>query len=207
MRYHTRVVFGLLLVCCVGAAAKDKKKVLLPKDVLEAQTVLVVIDPNAGTRVEEPLENQRARQDVEKALMKWGRFKLVTDVSTADLVITVRKGSGRIADSTVGGVPMNNRPVVFQPTDAGGRGGDMSGGPALGGDPGSAQSQGPRPQLEVGEAQDMFAVYRGKQAHLLDSPAVWRYSALEALQSPGVPAVDEFRKLVEKAEKQEAATP
>jgi hypothetical protein len=53
----------------------------------------------------------------------------------------------------------------------------------------------------------MFVVYRGKRDDALDSPAVWRYSAKDALRSPGVPAVDAFRKLIAEAEKQQAATP
>jgi hypothetical protein len=102
----------LLLSCLVGAA-KDKKKALLPTDVLQAQTVLVVVDPNVGVTVEDPNANRTAREDVEKALMKWGRFSLATDASTADLIITVSKGNGKIAQPTIQGGPINNRPVVL----------------------------------------------------------------------------------------------
>jgi hypothetical protein len=41
----------------------------------------------------------------------------------------------------------------------------------------------------------------------LDAPAVWRYTAKDALQSPGVPAVEVFRKLIAESEKQLAGTP
>jgi len=54
------------------APAKDKKEIL-PADVLEAKTVLVVIDPNAGISSSSPNENRTAQEDVEKALMNWGR--------------------------------------------------------------------------------------------------------------------------------------
>jgi len=50
-------------------------------------------------------------------------------------------------------------------------------------------------------------VYHGKQNNALDTPSVWRYSAKDALRSPGVPAVDEFRKVIVEAEKQRAAKP
>ena len=70
-----------------------------------------------------------------------------------------------------------------------------------------AQPQSSHPQVEVGPAQDMFVVYRGKRDNALDYPAVWRYIAKDALRSPDVPAVDEFRKLIAKSEKQQTAAP
>ena len=117
MRYQRALAGALVLVmCCAVAAGKDKKKkILLPADVLQSRTALVVIDPDAGMSVDAPNANRTAQEDVEKALMKWGRFELATDVSTADLVIEVRKGSGKIAQPTIGGLPTNSRPVVFEP--------------------------------------------------------------------------------------------
>jgi hypothetical protein len=50
-------------------------------------------------------------------------------------------------------------------------------------------------------------VYRGRRENALDSPAVWRYVARDALRHPGVPAVDEFRKTIVDAEKQQANNP
>ncbi len=41
MRYCKGPTISFLLLCCLGAAAKDKKKIVLPNDVLEARTVLV----------------------------------------------------------------------------------------------------------------------------------------------------------------------
>jgi hypothetical protein len=189
------------------AGGKDKKKVLLPADVLEAKTVLVLIDPQAGMAIDAPMANRNARDAVEKALMNWGRFMLATDVSTADLVITVRKGDGKMAQPTIGGIPDNSRPVILQPTDSGGRVVGSRGTPPLNGDPTNPQSPNPAPQVEVGTTEDMFVVYRGKREDVLDSSPVWRYISKDALRSPGVPAVDEFRKLIIEAEKQRAATP
>jgi hypothetical protein len=202
-----RLAFLLLLGCCLVAAGKDKKKVILPADVLEARTVLVVIDPDAGVAVDAPNDNIKARDGVERALMNWGRFSLATDVSTADLVIMVRKGSGKIAQPTIGGIPTNNRPVILQPTDSGGRIGGGLGTPPQAGDPTGASSRGPVTQVEVGGDQDLFAVYRGKRDNALDTPAVWRYREKDALRSPDLPAVDAFRKAVVEAEKQRAANP
>jgi hypothetical protein len=209
MRYR-RVLTGslVLVMCCVLAAGKDKKKkILLPADVLQAKTVLVLIDPDAGVSPEDPNANQVAREDVERALMKWGRFELATDVSTADLVISVRKGNGRVAQTTIGGLGTNNRPVVADSTDSEARIGANRGSPAPAGDPTGAEIPRPSPQTEVGAAQDVFAVYRGKRHGALDAPAIWRYSEKDALRSPAVPAVDAFRKLIADAEKQQASKP
>ena len=200
----------MLLMCCGVASAKDKKKILLPADVLQAKTVLVLIDPDAGMALDAPNANRTALEDVEKALMKWGRFELTMDVSTADLVITVRKGNGKIAQPTIGGMPTNSRPVILEPTDSGGRVGGGNVPPMGGNNPAGAQRPEPTPQAEVGTADDMFVVYRGHRDSYgdpLDSPAVWRYQAKDALRSPGVPAVDAFRKLIAEAEKQQASHP
>lgn len=202
-----RVVFLLALGCCLVAAAKDKKKTILPNDVLEARTVLVVIDPQAGVPLDTPNANVKARDSVEKALMNWGRFMLVSDVSTTDLVISIRKGNGKIAQPTIGGVPTNDRPGIYQPTDSGGRVGLSRGTPPMAGDPTGAPGRSPSPQVEVGDGQDMFAVYRGRQDNALDSVPVWRYSDKDALRTPDLPAVDAFRKAVVEAEKQRAANP
>lgn len=206
MKYPRRLALFLIAGCCVAAAAKDKKPVVLPTDVLEAKTVLVVIDPDAGVALDDLLANRKAQEDVEKALMKWGRFTLATDVSDADLVISVRRGNGKLAQPTVGGVPTNNRPVIFQPTDSGIRVGGHQGNPAQAGDPTNSQPQTPGPRAEAGQPDDTFKVFRGRRDDALDWPTVWRYSAKDALRSPGVPAVDAFRKVIAEAEKQQAAT-
>jgi hypothetical protein len=174
---------------------------------------LVIIDPDAGIAVENPSANRMAREDVEKALMKWGRFSLAMEPSNADLIITVRKGSGKMAQPTIGGVPTNNDIGVIEPTDSGGRVGARQGNPAIAGGPLNPRSgsAGPHPQMETGESEDMFVVYRGNKENPsgspLDAPAVWRYRADDALASPQVPAVAAFRDVILKSEKQLNKTP
>jgi hypothetical protein len=206
---HSRncLVVLMFLACSVLAAGKDKKQPLLPAVVLRAETVFVEIDPDAGIAPDAPLANQTARDDVEKALMNWGRFRFANDRSTADLVITVRKSNGKIAQGTIGGVPTNNRPVIFQPSDSGVRVGGTRGNPPGGSDPSSTETPNPSPQVEVGPAQDTFAVYFGKEGNVDNSSPVWRYTAKDALRSPSVPAVGEFRKAIAEAEKQQASKP
>jgi hypothetical protein len=204
-----------LLVCVVTclAIAGPKKKNLLPSSVLSAHTVLVLIDPQAGTSSDAPLANKTAQEDVEKALMKWGRLTPVMETQTADLLIIVRKGSGKLVQPTVGGLPTNNRPVVAEASDTDIRVGAQQGhplpqdGPASGPDPTQSQETKPHPQADVGAADDTFIVYQGHVDRPLDQPSLWRYSATDALHSPDVPAVEKFRKAVEEAEKQPKAKP
>jgi len=212
MRYRWSVLFLLGMMCCVGAVGKDKKKILLPTAVLEARTVMVIVDPDAGIALDDPLGNRNAREDVERALMKWGRFRLEENAADAELVISIRKGNGRIARPSIGGVPINNRPVIFEPTDSGGQAGGQMGNPQRNpqpgyGDPTGSRDTGPRPGVEVGDGEDMFAVYLGKRQDPLNWLPVWRYNSADCLRSPGVPAVEVFRKLVVEAEKQAAAKP
>ena len=128
------------------------------------------------------------------------------DTQTADLVIVVRKGNEKMVQPTIGGLPTNNPPVIIQPTDNGGRVGGQRGRPSDG-TQGPPQDTYPRPQMEVGPAEDMFVVYEGRVDAPLQRPAVWRYLAKGALRSPNVPAVAEFRKTIEEAEKSQKRKP
>lgn len=200
------LVASILVLFTFAAAAKNKKKIILPTDVLQAETVLVVIDPDAGTAIDAPMANRTARNDVERALMDWGRFRLTMSAIDADLIISVRKGDGKIARPTIGGIP-DDRPVILQPSPTDPRVGGQRGTPPPLSDPTGRQSGGPHPQIETGASQDMFVVYRGKRDDALDAPPVWRYTAKDALRSPSVPAVEEFRKTIIEAEKQQANNP
>jgi hypothetical protein len=204
------------VVLCSALAAAKGKKTVLPADVLTARTVLVIVDPSAGVDVRDPNANRIARADVEKALDQCGRFTLVQEGVTADLIMVLRKGDGKLARSTIGGTPVNGLPPVSggttsSPGETTARGGVRwgSSGPN---DPSSAGTgpSHPEPQVEAGFPQDVVAVYRGSADSNwspLDSPAVWRYSGKDALASPSVPAVEAFRKLIAESEKQLASHP
>jgi hypothetical protein len=183
------------------AQAKDKKKVILPDYVLKAQTVLIVINPDAGVSPQNPNANWVARQDVERAVMDWGRLTLAMEPLTADLVISVRRGTGKTVSPTISAP--DSRPVILDPSDQGVRIGAQHGtpppltnGPTI---------NTPHPSTEIGPSDDMFEVYRGRVEYPLDNAATWRYVAKDSLKSPNVPAVAEFRKLIEEAEKQQQA--
>jgi hypothetical protein len=93
---------GLLAALLVlPANAKDKKKPTLPDYVLRATRVLVVVSPDAGEPLDQPMANTTARENVEKALLEWGRLQPVMDGQETDLVIAVRTGSGQMVQPTV----------------------------------------------------------------------------------------------------------
>ena len=198
-RYWSSLIL-LLALLVPTAYAKDKKKIL-PAYVLHARTVLVVIDPDAGISPANPNENRIAQADVEKALANWGRFTLVMDAQTADLVISVKRGHGTAVTPTIGGVP-NDRPAIYQPSDSGIRIGAQQGRNTPVTDPNAMPPTSPHPQTEIGSSDDTFAVYRGQVEYPLDAPPVWRYSGKDSLSAPTVPAVAQFRKAIEETEKQ-----
>jgi len=208
MLVRMRVTVLLILLFASLAVAGNKKKVVLPAYVLKARTVVVLIDPDAGINPEAPLANKTAQEDVEKAIAKWGRLTPVLDPQTADLVITIRKGSGKLVQQTVGGMPTNDRPVIVQPNDTGIRIGAQQGRSPKAPTQPQPQDTRPSPQTEVGNSEDVFIVYDGHASGSLDQQApVWRYANKNALHAPNVPAVDEFRKLIDEAEKQQKTKP
>jgi len=208
IRMRVPLCLSLFLLASL-AVAGDKKKVSLPAYILKARTVAVLIDPDAGIDPAAPLANKTAQDDVEKALLKWGRLTLTQDPQLADIVIVIRKGNGKIVRSTVGGMPTNDRPVTVQQTDNAIRiGGQQGRSPGAPQQP-LPQDTRPTPQTEVGHPDDEFAVYQGhddNRSFDQQAPA-WRYAKKDALHSPNVPAVDAFRKQIDEAEKQQKSNP
>ncbi len=198
-RLSSLLTLAVLLIS--PAIAKDKKKHVLPTYVLHAQTVLVVVSPDAGEPVNQPQANATARDSVEKALMEWGRFQLVMDGQESDLVIAVRTGSGKMMQPTIKGGPIDQRPGYGQSTDSTIRIGGHQGQPTSQQDPTMSPTNGPQMGNEVGPSEDMFEVYQGGIQSPLDASPVWRYIAKDCLRAPKVAAVEEFRKAIAEAEK------
>jgi hypothetical protein len=194
---------AVLLLFLPAARAKDKNKSVLPDFVLRAHTVLVVVNPDASAPLQNPNANRTAQDEVEKAIMRWGRFELTMEPGSADLIISVEKGTGRMVSPTIGGGPADHRPVIVQPTDGNIRIGVRQGHPPDSGPTMGTPNTGPRPGEQIGGSRDTFEVYRGgiDGANALNSTPVWRYVAKDALNAPKVAAVDEFRKAIEEAEK------
>ena len=174
MSRRVAVVFlSLILLFAPQIHAKNKKKQLLPDYVLRAQYVLIVIPPDAGEALTNPRENRTAQDDVERAMVKWGRFRLATNPQDADLIIAVRKGnkSGPIISHS----PVDNRPDIFRPGIA-----DASVGPEPPHGPpnltqpvpGGYGNRGPQLGNQIGSSEDTFEVYMGRGEYPLDAPAL-----------------------------------
>ena len=197
----TSIAIALALAVAAGGA-KKKEKALLPDFVCKAETVVVLILPEAGEPMSDPFANRKAQVEVVKALMKWGRYRLTQDASTADLVIAVKKGSGKIANPTINGGPVDTRPGTIETTDNQIRIGAQQGRPANGPESGDATSTGGRasPGVELGSSDDMFEVFRADIYTRRGAP-IWQYVAKDGLKPPNVTAVEQFRKAVEESEK------
>ena len=202
VRLSALLLLSTLLAVPTLAKDKDKNKSALPEDVLRAQTVAVIVDPDAGEPLNQPMANSTARENVEKALSEWGRYRLVMDGERADLIISVRTGNPR-GTPTIKGGPLDQRPGEAQGTDSTIRiGGHTGQQPGVNDPPMYPQDRGPHLSNEIGPSDDMFVVYRGGSgSNPLDASPVWRYIAKNCLQAPNVTAVEKFRKAVADSEK------
>jgi hypothetical protein len=189
--------FGLACLFAGGALAKDSKPIL-PAYILNAHSVVVLVDPTAGVSLDDPNANQTARQDVENAMLKWGRFTTRLSTQVADLVIVVRKGRGKLVDETVPDARQNNRPGSMGSADNG-----INVGMQRGPQPPVQQTdtRNEPSQVEVGRVYDSFEVYAGNTEHPLDGLPGWKWVRKDGLHAHDVPAVDAFRKAIEDAEK------
>lgn len=186
--------------------ARGKAKDVLPPYVLRARTVAVVIDPDAGIAPDDPNANQIARKDVEAALLKWGRLEPILVGQPADLIIVIRRGHQRLVSQTIPDPRQNSRIGGINSSNDGIQISARQGAPSAqtSGTSSARLPQSPpsnSPRTEVGGQEDFFSVYDGGVSNPLDSPPAWRYTARDALRSPAVPAVDEFRKAIAAAEK------
>lgn len=205
------ISLALAATALLPAAVANDRGPLLPLYVLQAHTVTVMIDPRAGRSLSDPNANQTAQKDVESALSKWGRFQMVLNPVDADVVIVVRKGI-KPTDPTVNDPGQNRRPgadtngdisVGIQhgrPPTQPGQHGDLSG------EPSPAQTQ-TYPQAEGGTRDDAFVVYKGHTDEPTNSDPSWMWVRKNSLHSHDVPAVDEFHKAVDAAEKAKQKKP
>ena len=220
------IAVSLLAISAGVASANKKEKVHLPDYVLNAKTVLVVILPDAGEPMDDPFANRKAQEEVENAFMKWGRFQLTLDAELADLVIGVRKGTGKAVNPTIKGGPVDTRPGTIGTTDnqvwvgvQQGRPPDrtqqgapkehahkgMEAGAEDDRPPDLTQQGAPKEHphigMEAGAENDTFKVFQGGEQYTVDNPPVWMYIAKDGLKPPRVVAVEEFRKAVEESDK------
>lgn len=199
---------GSVLLAAAASAQQQPISQTYQRDILEARTIAVVAySPQAASDSE---ENELSRLEVQQAMQKWGKYQVVADAGAAALIVVVRKGHAQAA--TIGG-PAGGPPVVVGSVDSGvnisvHRGQNQP----LSRTDSSQESSQPRLGSEVGSPDDLLEIYRGRQPlpgdgsrnpspYPLDEPPVWTYTARDALRSPKLEAVTEFRKAVEAAEK------
>ncbi|HSY11477.1 MAG TPA: hypothetical protein VK976_04745 [Verrucomicrobiae bacterium] len=199
---------SFVLVAAVANAQQQPISQIYKQDILDARTIAVVAYPSSAAG--DSQENQRSRLEVQNAMRQWGKYQVVADASVADLIMVVRKGHAQAA--TIGG-PTGTSPATVDPLGSGVNIGVHRGqNPTLSRSDSSQISSQPRSGSEVGSPDDLLEVYRGRQPlsgdgsrdatqYPLDEPAVWTYTAKDALKSPKIEAVAEFRKAVEAAEK------
>lgn len=201
-----------LLACMfLASVAVAQQKPISPayrRDILDARTIAVVAYSAAAAQ--DSQENQRARLEVQTALLNWGKYQVVGDDGNADLIIVVRKA--HVQATTIGGTT-TPPPVLVDPGGSGVNIGVHRGQepPLSRTDPTAARSQ-PGLGAEVGSAEDLLEVYRGRTPlfgdasrsttqYPLDEPPLWSYTGKDALKSPQIEAVAAFKKAVEAAEK------
>jgi hypothetical protein len=204
MRVRVLALFAGIVVLASCVVAKKKEKQVLPDTVLKAQTVFVMIQPDVKEPPTEPNANLKAQKAVEEALMKWGKFRLALDTTTADIVISVQKGTGKAMSPTISGGPMDSRPVDVE--------GDASQVRIIGqkGNPTdtatSIPMNDPNPNgraqtgTQVGGSEDVLRLFMGGAVEYpLDYPPVWMYSRKDALKGPEMAAVAELKKVFEES--------
>ena len=194
----------LIIVCSIAllssSFAKDKNKSSLPDAVLQAQTVRVVVSPDAGLSINQPTANANARDRVEEALQAWGRFKVVYE-GDSDLVIAVRASNGQVASPTIenGSTDTHISGVQYGKVTVGATQGH---GPAMSEPTVNPKSNGPHLGKQIDGGRDLFAVYQGGPMYRMSAPPLWKYERKNALKAPDMVAIREFRKAVDTAESQ-----
>lgn len=199
---------SFVLLAAAAAAQQQPIPQTYRQDILDARTVAVVA--YASQAAQDSQENQQSRLEVQNALRDWGRYRVVADAGTADLILLVRKGHAQAATVRT---PTGTSPVTVDPMGSGVNLGVHRGqNPTLSRTDSAQVSSRPQLGSEVGSPDDLLEVYRGRQPlpgdgsreatqYPLDQPPVWSYAAKDALKSPQIEAVAAFRKAVEAAEK------
>lgn len=177
------LLFCVFLSFLVPAfAQKNKQKIGIPQAVVTAQYVYVTSYNGDRFDRQTSMEDRRAIDAVERAIQAWGKYRLVTRPSDADIMLVVRPGE--IAAARVG---------VDVPIGTGG---------------GRIDTGRPKePTVGVGAGfsnspEDMLMVSLTAQEPANSVSFIWRRSQRNGLQGRNPTLVDEFRKAVQEAEPQ-----
>ncbi len=159
----------LLLLSSTVAFPQKKEKSNFPEVIVQARYVYVTA--MAGNQFNPLLrsEDRQAVSNIETAVQKWRRYRLVFDPREADFTILVRRGNQASAGTgTRGGV---GTPGVTIGTIA---------------------------TAETGMPDDALMIVKGG-ADPLDQPSLWRRTERNGLDAPALSLFQQFRKEVEKA--------
>ena len=157
-----------LFVFALTVKAEDKSVI---SAVMKNATYVYVMAYSGDVLSPEVMPDDRhAVQNVQSAIEKWGRYKLVYNRGEADLVLVVR--AGRLAE-VKGGVQVGTQRVGDTTT--------RTHGSAIGG--------------EVGDPLDTLEVYMASQG--TNGMPLWRGRAQDGLKAPEVRLVQELRSKVE----------
>ena len=168
----TRRSLCLLVALLLVPILSAKDKTVFPKQIVTARYVLVTTyfsDNLADPSV--PPADRQAVIDVQNAIRDWGRYTLVYDRTAAELIFLVRKG--RTAET---------RDSIH-----------------IHGGSNQTPSFGHETQRDVGDPQDMLAVFDAARG--TDTVPMWRDRMTDGLNSPKVELVRELRTKVEAAAK------
>ena len=159
----------------VAPSLRAKDKATMPLVVTNATYAVVTTYDGGPLNPGLTPEDRQAVADVQKALEKWGHYKLVYNLNQAELILVVRKG--RAVETNVG----------FHKGTAPGPGAGPGGsGPTFGG--------------EVGDPEDTLSVYVASQDLKTASP-LWRGRAANGLKAPDMTLMKEFESKVEASKK------
>jgi len=197
MKLVRPILFFLIAALLVSFSfAKDKKSELV-RNITHAKFVmLTTLHGNDFQSAQVPPEDVKAFQATEEALRKWGRYVIVYTPQEADLIMVVRAGR---TTSRHDGIAMPSTITVGRVPPSGT--GDPAGAPPP--PPGSVVYGG-----EVGPSEDMLEIF---DAHLgVDnfehaSAPLWRKLQAGGLQGKEPALVNQLRKEVEQADKEDAA--
>ena len=141
----------LLILFLLAPALRAKDQPPISAVVKNATYVLVTTYSGDVFNPEVTRDDRQAVQDVQKAIEKWGRYKLVYKQREADLILVVRTGRSMEVQGSVRSGTSPDRPR------------------------GSAQSIGG----ETGDPQDTLDIYMASQG--IDSSPLWRGRAARGL--------------------------
>jgi hypothetical protein len=168
-RQYLCFVVALLFVTFLSA----KDKAAFPKQIVTAQYVFVTTyfsDNLADPSI--PPADRQAVVDVENAIRDWGRYTLAHDRKAADLIFVVRKGRTAETRDSIHIHGGSKQPIP---------------------------SFGQETQGDVGDPQDMLAVFDADRG--TDTSPLWRDRMTDGLNSPKVELVRELRTKIEAAAK------